>query len=129
MCQIDLDDPCTVWNEQLVGRARKEHVCDQCGGVIIAGSSYFRHFSISDGEPTNEARCLPCETITCAFQREHRYRFTPASMRVMLEECLQEESFYGYDEDERLELSDPGLRWKHALREMDTRRDARGTAA
>lgn len=127
MCDIDFDsgEYCSVFEESLVGRARKRRLCDMCRCVIEMGSSYIRHFSVFDSSATTEARCLPCDTITQAFRREHRIKFGPSSMREMLVECLQEESYYGDEtdgEDDLIPTTDSALRWKYALIEMDTRR-------
>ena len=48
MCSIDLD-PASLWDEREV-KARKRHTCDCCHGLIKAGVTYVKHFSICDGD-------------------------------------------------------------------------------
>jgi hypothetical protein len=140
MCNLDFDGHCEVWDEWLVNKARKEHVCDSCGGGIAAGSSYVRHFSIYDGDANSEKQCLPCRTIADAFTREHRASVTPGSLLEFLDQCLDEERWGldddldEHDEDDRRlarapsRLSDSGLRWKYALVSMRARGQARRAA-
>lgn len=129
MCDINFDnfERCSVWTESLINRARKPHHCDMCGGTVSPGSPYIKHFSVFEGYKTSEKRCLPCDTITCAFRREHRIGFPPSGMREMIVECLQEDQVYDENIDDYVinPLSDSALRWRHALEEMERRAELR----
>lgn len=86
MCYIDLE-PCTVWDENTV-RARKIHRCDCCGGDILIGRRYTRHFSVFDRSPTSEKMCAACTKMSLAFSDEHGQRANPSAMRELLDECI-----------------------------------------
>lgn len=128
MCDLDFDEYATVWDERLVGHARKEHRCDSCDAPITPGQSYIAHFSVCSGDSTHEKQCLRCRTISVAFRREHGAGVNPSSLMPFLEQCLDEER-WAVDEDkerpmrDRLpsRLSDPGLRWKYAMVEIRAR--------
>lgn len=55
MCDLDLDDDyCSLWEENIVKAARKEHRCWSCAGTISKGASYRRHFSIFQGDVNHQ---------------------------------------------------------------------------
>lgn len=127
MCEINAD-PCEVWNETIVKRARKEHRCDCCFGTIPIGASYKRIFMVSDGYPYDETECAGCSLMMVLFKAAHRQWMTPSSMREVLQECYSEDSYLN-EEDERVASSVEGRWWKAALDEMDARAKARCDAA
>lgn len=114
MCNIDLE-PCSAWSESII-TARKDHVCDCCGGAIAAGNKYMRHFSVFDGHVTHEKQCSSCTAIVRRFLADHGQKGSPGSMRQLLEECID----YG-DIDSR--------KWRRDLAAMNRRRRARASAA
>jgi len=133
MCDIDFGDPASVWDERLIGRARKEHACWTCGATISVGSSYFSCFYVADGDAYTEKQCIACRTIGDAFHREHGASLCPSSLFHYLVECLDEERWANDDPDDVDEdrgvtydrlptrLSDNGLRWKYAIAEIRAR--------
>lgn len=141
MCDIDFGDPASVWDERLVGRARKKHRCDTCGTTIAVGSSYLSCFYVCDGYASTEKQCIACRTIGNAFHREHSVSLCPSSLYTYLVECLDEERWGDDDPDDVDEdsgiayarlpsrLSDNGLRWKHAIAEIRARGEQARAAA
>ena len=113
MCIISLE-PCQVWRET-TARARKTHTCDCCGGRISYGDRYTSHFSVFDGEATYEKMCAPCLDVATHFQKLHRRRGTPGSMRPLLEDCIADEG------DDSLAAAT----WRLALDGMNERRARR----
>ena len=90
MCQIDVDNYSEVWHEQEV-KARKQHVCDGCNGLIAKGSKYTKHFSIFDGQVTSEKCCAACDVDRAEFSKHHEYWMpSPGCLRELVEECLGE---------------------------------------
>jgi hypothetical protein len=138
MCELDFDEGATVWDERLIGRARKEHRCDTCNIAIGVGQSYMAHFSVFDGHASHEKQCLRCRAIGDAFTREHRSSVTPGSLLEFLDQCLDEERWVVALEEDAdddndgkaprnqlpSQLSETGLRWKYALVEIRARRGA-----
>ena len=112
MCSIDLD-PASLWNEREV-RARKQHTCDCCGGLIRPGSVYVRHFSICDGDVTIEKCCAPCKAARVEFAAADGHMMgTPSYSMEMLRECVAE----AFSED----LTDEDKRWRVLLSGMRRR--------
>ena len=99
MCDIELD-PASVWNETDV-RARKRHVCDCCGGHILPGETYTRHFSVCDGVATGEKCCAPCKAARVEFKDVHGTMGTPGYSAQLLMECFGGESRKFWSEDDR----------------------------
>ena len=62
MCELDFDEYASVWDERLIGRARRAHCCDTCSAAIAPGESYVAHFSVCSGDATHEKQCLRCRT-------------------------------------------------------------------
>lgn len=56
------DERCDIYQERLI-KARKEHRCDACGGIIRPGHVYSKTAALGDGSWTNVIRCGRCETI------------------------------------------------------------------
>lgn len=123
MCSLDLD-PCDLWSETRIGRARKEHRCDCCGGPICVGSPYTRIFMVAEGYASTETECDGCSLIAVLFKAAHRMRPNPSSLYDMLSECFDEDSFFN-EEDERIPVSIEARWWKSALEAMDGRRKQR----
>lgn len=113
MCYLDFDEQASVWNEER-RTARKQHVCDCCGGLIQRGVEYVRHFYVFDGDPKSEKSCLSCVKMTKAFLTVHGAAGTLGSMRPLLSECIEAETSEGHGA--------MAAKWRAELREMDERR-------
>jgi hypothetical protein len=91
MCYIDLE-PCDVWEEIRVNKARKEHRCSCCRRIIAVGESYLAHFSIFEHEACHEKLCADCEQDRKAFAEAHdAILCTPGYLPEMLESCIADE--------------------------------------
>ncbi len=109
MCSLDLE-PCDVWHEEHV-TARKEHKCDCCGGPILPGQQYLKHFDKFDGEITSEKMCLACEADREDFARHHEGSMAnPGYTKELVIECMSDTHKW----KER-------LHWARMLRRMDKR--------
>jgi hypothetical protein len=117
MCDIDLE-PCQVFVNTHVGRARKPHKCDACDGAIAAGSAYVRHYSVFDGESTSEKFCRPCFDDMEEFGKHPGHMLcTPGSMEPVILSCLTDDPFdYPDDKDAK--------RWREMLDGMAARKQA-----
>jgi hypothetical protein len=88
MCSLDDLEYASVWHETKL-RARKHYKCNTCGGAIRPGDHYIRHFDVSDGEPTRERCCLPCEESRAAFRKAHHGGFSPSNHADELVDCIE----------------------------------------
>jgi hypothetical protein len=113
MCYLDFDETASVWHEE-TRTARKQHVCDCCGGLIRRGTEYVRHFSVFDGDATSQKSCAACVVMTAAFRGVHGAAGTPGSMRPLLDECIDSETREGHTKTATM--------WRAELRKMDARR-------
>jgi hypothetical protein len=113
MCHIYNDgDVCQVWRETEV-RARKAHKCNACHRTIAAGETYLKHFSVYDGDCTDEKACKECKESREAFLAEpdHEVIFSPSFHEEELQSCIG----YGADDVEN-------KKWIDALRALRERR-------
>lgn len=63
MCMIDMaDERVTVISER-IGRARKQHKCDECSRRIEPGEQYLAEFYKSDGRTENHKTCSHCQVV------------------------------------------------------------------
>lgn len=124
MCDVNLDDACSVWAETNVKRARKAHGCDCCGGSIRPGDSYKRIGMVFDGTASTERECRLCGVMMAMFKAMHRQWMSPSGMRELLHECIADEQTYDEDNDKYVPAG-PGRWWAAALAEMNTRRAGR----
>lgn len=105
MCVIDLE-PSDVWRET-TRKARKEHVCSSCRGVILQNDVYLEHFSLFEGYPTRAKMCSLCHRDRAVFSAAHSQMLcTPIYFPDALEECI-------HDGDEESDL-----RWRPMLEAM-----------
>lgn len=90
MCEIDLIDlePCDLWNETKIGKARKAHVCDCCHGPIRVGESYTKLFTVHDGDAASEKSCQACDADAAEFQEDHSMRSVPSYMGELYQQCV-----------------------------------------
>lgn len=87
MCDIEFDGACAVWEERTV-RARKSHRCQCCGLPVEVGEFYLRHFSVYDGDASDEALCFTCWWVREEFEQEHGVGITPSGFFEMLRDCV-----------------------------------------
>jgi hypothetical protein len=126
MCEVNIDETCTVWNETIIKRARKAHVCDCCGGGIQPGDSYKLIAMVFEGTADSEKECQFCGLMMVLFKRLHRQYMSPSGMSELLAECMADEQTYDEERDEYVPAG-PGAWWAVALDEMKKRRHARRT--
>jgi len=113
MCFVDLE-PCSVWQEDHVKKSRKEHRCQCCRGVIAKGSSYVRHFSVFEGDPTSEKMCGECEADRGIFSEAHDSQLcVPSYFPHLLADCIA-------DGDEESEKT-----WRPMLERIKARKVAK----
>lgn len=112
MCDLDLES-CTVFDETLIKKAKKDHKCDCCDGPIPKGTSYLKHFSVYDGSVTCEKQCPACTTMVQEFTKVHKQHTNPSYMPELLRECMVYEHGEG-----NLEMAN---KWKAELQAMKVR--------
>lgn len=112
MCEIWSDDydMCAVWSETR-RRARKRHRCDSCAGAIMVGEQYLRHFSVHDGNVTDEKSCSACTAVRDVFLREHGIIGVPSRFAFELQECVGPRRY-------REHWGETEFRWRKALAGM-----------
>lgn len=67
MLSCGCDDPAEVWIESW-HKARKAHICEECGHAIQPGENYWRVFIVFDGLASSASRCEPCADLADAFK-------------------------------------------------------------
>ena len=118
MCEIWIDDPCSVWVSSKVSRARKKHRCEDCGATVLPGQSYWRLFSVYDGKGSSSKSCVRCKAARKVFMDAHGSEYGPPALEEMLDACIAD----GDEESER--------KWKPILRSLQRRkRQARRSAS
>ena len=126
MCSIDLEQ-CSVFTDT-ARKARKEHKCDCCARKVLKGETYFKHFSVYDGNVTDEKCCMECNNDRTEFASHRGHMNTnPSSFQNMLYECAAEEKFFDDEEPffgPMTEHQAEDWRWKDMLQKLE----ARGTA-
>lgn len=50
-------------------KARKDHRCCECGGMIKAGETYNSHSGVWDGEPARYKVCPECDELRDEIER------------------------------------------------------------
>lgn len=90
MCQIGDGERAEFWSDTH-RRARKQHTCDGCGGIIMPGTVYLINFTIYEGYPDSAKCCAACENVRDTFGKEHGNLYPhPGSLIETLEECIDE---------------------------------------
>ena len=59
-------DPAEVYRASFQ-KARKEHLCVECGHVITPGQEYQRVFMVYEGDPSTHVFCERCSDLIEAF--------------------------------------------------------------
>jgi len=62
-CSCDIDLEPIVCGEHSIPRARKDHVCSECGAAIKKGELYHVHKGLCDGSWFTVKNCEQCEQI------------------------------------------------------------------
>lgn len=88
MCSLDLFGEVAVWRET-PRRARKDHSCTACGGVIAKGSAYLDHANLYDGSWSSETACFPCWWARETFAQAHEQSFAPSMLHELLRDCVK----------------------------------------
>ena len=117
MCLIDDDYTAGVWSDTRV-KARKQHGCDCCKGIIEPGQVYVRHFSTWEGDLCSEKLCSVCDHFMDEFGKVegHPARTTPRSLTDYLSQCISEADDDIYDEESDEYKPGPGTqRWQEML--------------
>jgi hypothetical protein len=89
VCDIDLE-PCEVWKETKIGKARKAHKCDCCHGPIRVGEPYTKLFTVYEGDASSEKSCSACDDDVATFQDDHTVRGVPSYMPELYQQCVQD---------------------------------------
>jgi predicted RNA-binding Zn-ribbon protein involved in translation (DUF1610 family) len=87
MCDIGLESA-ELWHET-PRKARKNHKCSSCGGIIHPKATYTVHFSIYEGAATSEKICDPCREARAEFADAHDgVSPTPGYFPQLLDRCI-----------------------------------------
>ena len=90
MCDTDFGDRAEL-SSWTFRKARKQHRCVACGGVIAAGKRYGILFTVFDGEAQSDKSCLPCHRAGNKFGADHHLIPHPSGLSEALQECIDEE--------------------------------------
>ena len=90
MCDIDV----TIFTDKTV-TAKKDHVCDECVGVIEKGTKYNYMSGLSDGFFTNKAH-LECSELARKVDIDGEGCFGIGNLRYDINEAGTEEQRYEY---------------------------------
>jgi len=113
MCSGPDLDPCEVWKLTEIKKSRKAHRCNCCGTTIPKGSSYFRLFTVHEGEASSEKSCQACHVEAQEFAADHGTRGTPSYMVELYQECV----LGAEDEDD----AESWAKWSQVLEDITTR--------
>jgi hypothetical protein len=67
-CTCDYGEAATIWREE-ERRARREHRCSDCGGMIRRGEHYRSLACLFDGEWSCSKRCADCQFLIHEVER------------------------------------------------------------
>lgn len=70
MCEIGELDPCSAWSET-ERKARKQHRCNCCRGLIAPKERYLVNFNVHEGEMSSTRMCLACAAARKLFCEDH----------------------------------------------------------
>jgi hypothetical protein len=91
MCDLSDGDNCSVFTWTRVTRSRKPHRCQSCNATVPAGSSYWRNFSVADGNASDAAQCDACHAISVTFGKEHQWTPVPGYLLECVQGCVDSE--------------------------------------
>lgn len=95
MCYDDNDgEPCELFDERVVARARKTHRCSECHEPIAVGDSYLRTFGVWGGDASRFKTCARCYFAreVLADAHEARAEARRASLLAALESRVSSET-------------------------------------
>ena len=88
MCELNFDETCDAWSE-VERKARKEHRCSCCRGLIAVGDKYIAHWSVYEHETYTGKLCQTCRSDRQAFADAHEGTLVgPADFWVTLDQCI-----------------------------------------
>ncbi len=108
MCDYDGGESATLWVKKFP-RARKEHRCEACDGMVKPGARYMSLFSIFEGSCATAKCCLPCNRAIERFGKEHGQQPYPTALVETLQECIDWDA-------------ESSKRWRPVLRRVLARR-------
>lgn len=99
MCSCDLEQPSVFVEDR--HKAKKQHKCSSCKGVIMPGEEYIATFGVWDGEASRYRRCIDCDGLMAwAHQQDDclclsvsdlmndiREHFSDRGERALIDEC------------------------------------------
>jgi len=83
-CSVDVDE-CAEFYCESFPKAKKEHICCECRGIIPKGSSYEKVTGKWNGEISTYKTCIPCTRIRNHYC-SHGFYFT--GLRDQIRECI-----------------------------------------
>ncbi len=106
--------------QDLWRRARKQHKCEECSGIIHPGANYRFVSGRSEGEIWQAKICAACDETRNRFADEHKgERPLLGELDEALRECVADET--SWDDDDNEVVTEAGKRWQQALDEMRAR--------
>lgn len=109
MCDLYLDEAVEAYTHQH-RKARKQHVCTVCRGVIKAGEKYHHTSWVFEGSASSEKECEACNADRSTFGADHDQTPLAGDFVHYLRECIAE----GDDEE----------KWKPMLKRIESRKAA-----
>ena len=67
MCSVDDCEPWAIYNEAR-RKARKTHICEECGRGIAAGEEYLRIEGLCDGKWSTYKLCQHCDAASTVMR-------------------------------------------------------------
>jgi hypothetical protein len=107
MCEIGWDSELEYWTHSK-RKARKQHVCDGCGGPIRPGESYVHDSWLCDGKWESEKACAACDAVMAQFAAGHDGQPVPSYLAECLRGCINE-------------MDPESARWKPLLEALEAR--------
>ena len=69
MCDLEMPE---AYREK-VRKAKKDHICSDCRGIIKCGETYNYISGIWDHTPASYKRCMDCEHLRCEINDDSPY--------------------------------------------------------
>jgi hypothetical protein len=90
MCSCEDGEPVDVWVHE-VRKARKQHRCTDCGGVIAVGVMHNYYRMLYDGIWSTDRRCSACDEKAEAFTIAEGCHAPIGALYETLRECASED--------------------------------------
>ncbi len=75
-------------------KARKEHRCCECGGIIRAGESYTYHHGILDGSGCSFKVCQDCQYLRDWFEKQTVYPEDGVAFEELYEHVFESDDIW-----------------------------------